>query len=257
MRCGVAHCVPYTGRLGRCPRCDHELWRRHEDSLSRTLGLAVAAAVLYVVTNAVPILGLTVLGRKTSTALLGGAQHLWDDRRSAVATLVLFSVVAAVALQSSLRSRSYSASCASQRLVEQVPMISSFRAWSGQADLGPALTLSAGCRIPNEIISEFRKRDRESKVYGRLRCDRCKLHVCNPVSGHKEFPLARGAAKRAHIPSHPRRSQTPLARRNKMRTPSLTGLPGGRPAPKHARVPTPSDASIVYNASHHQSDTRD
>ncbi len=35
----------------RCPRCDFELWRRREDSLDRTLALAIAAAILYVVAN--------------------------------------------------------------------------------------------------------------------------------------------------------------------------------------------------------------
>ncbi len=87
------------GESVRCARCDEELWRRREDSLNRTLALAAAAAVLYVVANSVPMLGLTVVGRQASTTVIGGAQHLWADGRETVAALVLFTAVIAPALQ--------------------------------------------------------------------------------------------------------------------------------------------------------------
>ncbi len=87
------------GASARCARCDEELWRRREDSLNRTLALSIAAAVLYVVANSVPMLGLTVVGRAASTTVIGGAQHLWQDGRGTVAALVLFTAVVAPALQ--------------------------------------------------------------------------------------------------------------------------------------------------------------
>lgn len=87
------------GASARCPRCDKELWRRREDSLNRTLALALAAAVLYVVAQSVPMLGLTVVGREAFTTVIGGAQHLWNDDRQIVAALVLFTAVIAPALQ--------------------------------------------------------------------------------------------------------------------------------------------------------------
>ena len=87
------------GASARCPRCDKELWRRREDSLNRTLALALAAAVLYVVANAVPMLGLSAVGHSASTTVLGGAAHLWDGGREVVAVLVLFTAVVAPALQ--------------------------------------------------------------------------------------------------------------------------------------------------------------
>src|ERR1700693_4201923 len=65
------------GASARCPRCDKELWRRREDSLNRTLALALGAAVLYVIANAVPMLGLTIVGRAASTTVLGGVETLW------------------------------------------------------------------------------------------------------------------------------------------------------------------------------------
>jgi len=87
------------GASARCPRCDKELWRRREDSLDRTLALTLAAAVLYVVANAVPMLGLSAVGHQASTTVLGGAQQLWHDGRETVAALVLFTAVVAPALQ--------------------------------------------------------------------------------------------------------------------------------------------------------------
>jgi paraquat-inducible protein A len=87
------------GASARCPRCDRELWRRREDSLNRTLALTVAAAVLYVVANAVPMLGLTVVGRQAATTVVGGALHLWDNGPRTVGVLVLLTAVIAPALQ--------------------------------------------------------------------------------------------------------------------------------------------------------------
>jgi paraquat-inducible protein A len=87
------------GASARCPRCDNELWRRREDSLNRTLALALAAAALYVIANSVPMLGLTAVGRQAFTTVFGGALQLWNDDRQIVAALVLFTVVISPALQ--------------------------------------------------------------------------------------------------------------------------------------------------------------
>jgi paraquat-inducible protein A len=87
------------GASARCPRCDKELWRRREDSLNRTLALTLGAAVLYVIANSVPMLGLTIVGREASTTVLGGAKHLWEGGQEIVAVLVLFTAVIAPALQ--------------------------------------------------------------------------------------------------------------------------------------------------------------
>jgi paraquat-inducible protein A len=89
------------GASARCPRCDRELWRRREDSLNRTLALTLAAVVLYVVANAVPMLGLSAVGRQASTTVVGGVQQLWNDGQQVVAVLVLFAAVVAPALQTS------------------------------------------------------------------------------------------------------------------------------------------------------------
>jgi paraquat-inducible protein A len=87
------------GASARCPRCNKELWRRREDSLNRTLALTLGAAVLYIIANSVPMLGLTIVGRDASTTVIGGAQHLWDNGQKLVGVLVLLTAVIAPALE--------------------------------------------------------------------------------------------------------------------------------------------------------------
>lgn len=87
------------GASARCPRCDKELWRRREDSLNRTLALSLAALVLFVVANTVPMLGLTAVGHAASTTVVGGARQLWQDGQEIVAVLVLCAAVVSPGLQ--------------------------------------------------------------------------------------------------------------------------------------------------------------
>lgn len=87
------------GQTARCPRCGTEMWRRRLDSLNRTLALAVAAALLWVIANTIPMLGLTAAGRESFTTIVGGAQKLWEHGQEIVAALVFFTAVVAPALQ--------------------------------------------------------------------------------------------------------------------------------------------------------------
>jgi paraquat-inducible protein A len=101
LHCDLLQRIPELepGGSARCPRCNKELWRRREDSLNRTLALTLAAVVLYVIANSVPMLGLTIVGREASTTVIGGAQHLWDNGQKIVGVLVLLTAVIAPALQ--------------------------------------------------------------------------------------------------------------------------------------------------------------
>lgn len=99
--CDLLQRIPQLapGASARCPRCSRDLWRRREDSLNRTLALAVAAAVLYIVANVTPMLGLAAVGHKAFTTVFGGAVQLWHDEEKIVAVLVLITAVIAPALQ--------------------------------------------------------------------------------------------------------------------------------------------------------------
>jgi len=87
------------GQTACCFRCGTVLWRRRVDSLNRTFALAVAAAVLWIIANTVPMLGLTTVGRESFTTVVGGAIQLWQHGQHTVAVLVFFAAVLAPALQ--------------------------------------------------------------------------------------------------------------------------------------------------------------
>src|SRR5258708_17664064 len=91
LHCDMVQRLPdlAPGASARCPRCDKELWRRREDSLNRTLALTLGAAMLYIVANSVPMLGLTIVERDASTTVISVAQHLWENGQEIVAILVL------------------------------------------------------------------------------------------------------------------------------------------------------------------------
>jgi paraquat-inducible protein A len=99
--CDLLQRIPEVppGASVRCLRCDKELWRHKPDSHNRTVALTLAALVLYIVANTVPMLGLHAAGREAFTTVVGGAHQLWLDGQQVVSVLVLFAAVISPALQ--------------------------------------------------------------------------------------------------------------------------------------------------------------
>jgi len=99
--CDLLQRIPEVppGASVRCSRCDKELWRHKPDSHNRTFALTLAALVLYLIANTVPMLGLHAAGREAFTTVVGGAHQLWLDGQQIVAVLVLFAAVISPALQ--------------------------------------------------------------------------------------------------------------------------------------------------------------
>lgn len=60
----------------RCPRCDSRLHDRIPRSLSRSWAFLIAAIVLYVPANLLPIMHLTTLGKTQSDTILSGVLFL-------------------------------------------------------------------------------------------------------------------------------------------------------------------------------------
>jgi len=87
------------GESVHCARCETELWRRKVDSLNRTLALALAALVLWLITNSVPMLGLSAVGHEAFTTVIRGAELLWEHGEPLVAGVIFFTVVFAPILQ--------------------------------------------------------------------------------------------------------------------------------------------------------------
>lgn len=86
------------GGTARCPRCGSVLYRNTPDGLDRTLAYALAAAALFVVANAFPIVGLEAQGFRSSTTLLGTVQTLHKDEMTSVAALVFVTTILMPAL---------------------------------------------------------------------------------------------------------------------------------------------------------------
>jgi paraquat-inducible protein A len=85
------------GERARCARCGHLLAKRAVNSLDRCLALTIAAAVLFLVANATPLMGLSVVGRTASTTIVGGAVAMWRHDEHITAMVVGFCAVLAPA----------------------------------------------------------------------------------------------------------------------------------------------------------------
>lgn len=87
-----------AGGAATCRRCGAVLYRRTPDSLDRTLALTLAATLLFIVTNAFPILGLQAAGASTEATLFGAVRALHKAGMTSVATLVLVTTILVPAL---------------------------------------------------------------------------------------------------------------------------------------------------------------
>ena len=89
-------------RTACCRRCGVALYRSSTNSLDRALAFALAAVVLLVIANSLPIAGLEVTGQHTETTLWGAVQALYDQDRVAVAGLVFATTLFAPAAELAL-----------------------------------------------------------------------------------------------------------------------------------------------------------
>lgn len=62
----------------KCPRCGGRLHIRKSDSLNRTMALMIAAAVLYVPANLLPILTIRELGIPREKTIISGLIEFWE-----------------------------------------------------------------------------------------------------------------------------------------------------------------------------------
>ena len=80
------HLAP--GETARCVRCGAFLARNPPDSADRTLALGCTAAILYLIANAWPLVGLEMQGQRVEVTLLAALRALWHDGMQPVAALV-------------------------------------------------------------------------------------------------------------------------------------------------------------------------
>ncbi len=92
--CARVSRVPARGGESDCPRCGARLHLRKPDSLGRTWALLIAAAVLYVPANVLPIMHTGSLFGAQSDTILSGIVYLWVSGARDLALIVFVASIA-------------------------------------------------------------------------------------------------------------------------------------------------------------------
>jgi paraquat-inducible protein A len=71
-----------------CPRCGAALHRRKRDSIARTWALLVAAFILYIPANVLPIMRTVSLGDIDDNTIISGVVELWVKGSPSLAVIV-------------------------------------------------------------------------------------------------------------------------------------------------------------------------
>ncbi|HEX7341176.1 MAG TPA: paraquat-inducible protein A [Rhodanobacteraceae bacterium] len=91
--CGLVCQSHEVGRVGACPRCGASLHRRRPDSLARTWALLIAAVILYLPANIVPVMRTVSLFSSTDNTILSGIVELWRVGSPDLAAIVFFASI--------------------------------------------------------------------------------------------------------------------------------------------------------------------
>lgn len=76
-----------------CPRCHGKVHARIPASLQKTLALLVAACILYIPANLLPIMRTVSFGNVTDSTIIGGFALMWQDGEYPVALVILLASV--------------------------------------------------------------------------------------------------------------------------------------------------------------------
>lgn len=90
--CGLASRVR-SGCASHCPRCGSRLHLRKPNSVSRTWALLVAAAILYIPANVLPVMSSGSSFGSQADTILSGVVVLWETGSWPLALLVFFASI--------------------------------------------------------------------------------------------------------------------------------------------------------------------
>ena len=85
-----------------CRRCHAILFRQTPGSLERSLAYTLGAAILFIIANEFPIVGLDVQGIATATSLYGAVETIWKHDMEEVAALVFVTTILIPAMEMTL-----------------------------------------------------------------------------------------------------------------------------------------------------------
>jgi paraquat-inducible protein A len=92
--CDVCGLVSHGSDGDHCPRCEHVLGHRKVNSVARVWACVVAAAILYVPANVLPVMTIVRGGRGGPRTILGGVVELGENQLWALAVVVFLASVA-------------------------------------------------------------------------------------------------------------------------------------------------------------------
>lgn len=76
------------GEKVECPRCGYELYNHRHQIIRRSMALVLAALLLYIPANFLPIIELNLLGQETQDTVWSGVVGLYDSGMQPVAMVV-------------------------------------------------------------------------------------------------------------------------------------------------------------------------
>lgn len=76
------------GERAECPRCGYELFTHRHHVVKRSLALVIAALLLYMPANFLPIMQLNLLGQSTQDTVWSGVLGLYDSGMQSIALVV-------------------------------------------------------------------------------------------------------------------------------------------------------------------------
>jgi paraquat-inducible protein A len=92
--CGLVLRWNGEGRAGHCPRCDQPLHRRKPDARARCWALLIAAAILYIPANLLPVMRTSELLDTEDNTILSGVVELWNGGAWDLAVIVFTASIA-------------------------------------------------------------------------------------------------------------------------------------------------------------------
>ncbi len=90
---GCEHCSvlsPITPEIQTCPRCGSPLHARKSGSLSRTWALLIAAAILYIPANLLPVMKTSNIFGTQKDTIISGVVYFWTSGSQGLAALIFF-----------------------------------------------------------------------------------------------------------------------------------------------------------------------
>lgn len=78
----------------RCSRCGTALSARKRDALSRSAAFLIAALILYIPANVLPVMYTKLLGDGTASTIVGGIVEFWESGSWDIALLIFVASVA-------------------------------------------------------------------------------------------------------------------------------------------------------------------